>query len=420
MMRYKRTTKSLAEIGRELGADYLVESSIRAESGRLRITSKLIRVRDQVQVWSESYDREPTSMLGLQRELSTVIAQQVRLRLSPERLDALARRQTRNPEAYDSISAAGTSRTSARRHDKSARSSTTSVRPRSIRTMPSRGHASPDALPRVRSTAMRRSTCGSRPGGGRTCGTRRSPISPRRSSPGMANFCSTGTGRPRRRPSGARSRSIPATPRRTCSRARPLANGAPRRSGSGDAPRARARAAQSDRPRDVVAGRLPGPRLFPRRVEHARQAIVVDPEFWIGHMMLGQAYEQLGQTDLALEAFTNAARFSGGNSKAISLRGYVLAKAGRRREAREMLKTLETVSRQRYVPPYALALVHAGLGEREAVFEWLDRAYAARDVHLIFLPVDPKWDPYRADPRFVALLARCGFMRTARPAAPTQ
>jgi hypothetical protein len=63
-----------------------------------------------------------------------------------------------------------------------------------------------------------------------------------------------------------------------------------------------------------------------------------------------------------------------------------------------------------------MALVHAGLGEREAVFEWLDQAYAARDVHLIYLPVDAKWDPYRADPRFTALLSRCGFaQKTASP-----
>jgi hypothetical protein len=74
-----------------------------------------------------------------------------------------------------------------------------------------------------------------------------------------------------------------------------------------------------------------------------------------------------------------------------------------------VLKTLEAGARDRYVPPYAMALVHAGLGERDAVFEWLGKAYDARDVHLIYLPVDPKWDPYRADPRFGALVARCGF-----------
>jgi Flp pilus assembly protein TadD len=161
-------------------------------------------------------------------------------------------------------------------------------------------------------------------------------------------------------------------------------------------------------------------RDYSKAVEYARQAIVLDPEFWIGNMEAGQVYEQLGQIDLALEALTKAARFSGGNSKAISVRGHLLAKAGRTQEAREVLNALETVSRQRYVPPYAMALVHAGLGDRDAVFEWLDKAYTARDVHLVFLPVDPKWDPFRADPRFEALLARCGFtgLRPARRAPP--
>jgi len=81
-----------------------------------------------------------------------------------------------------------------------------------------------------------------------------------------------------------------------------------------------------------------------------------------------------------------------------------------------VLRKLEADSHERYVPPFAMALVHAGLDERDAMFEWLDKAYAARDVHLIYLPVDPKWDPYRSDPRFVALLARCGF--TSAPATP--
>ena len=44
------------------------------------------------------------------------------------------------------------------------------------------------------------------------------------------------------------------------------------------------------------------------------------------------------------------------------------------------------------------------------MFGWLERALAVRDVHLMYLTTDPKWDPYRSDPRFVALLARCGFV----------
>lgn len=54
-------------------------------------------------------------------------------------------------------------------------------------------------------------------------------------------------------------------------------------------------------------------------------------------------------------------------------------------------------------------MLYAGLGERTAMFEFLEKAYAVRDVNLIYLPVDMKWDPYRTDPRFADLVARCGF-----------
>ncbi len=144
-------------------------------------------------------------------------------------------------------------------------------------------------------------------------------------------------------------------------------------------------------------------------VEHARRAVLTDSEFWIGYEELGQAYKRTGETDLALEALTDAARFSGGNSKAMSLRGYILAKSGRLNEAREVLRTLEADAGERYVPPYAMALVHAGLEATEPVFEWLDKAYAARDVHLIYLPVDRNGIQFQPIPAFNALLARCGF-----------
>ena len=155
-------------------------------------------------------------------------------------------------------------------------------------------------------------------------------------------------------------------------------------------------------------------RDYPAAVQHARQAIVVDPGFWIGHVALGQAEEQLGKPDLAFEAFQDAARLASGNTKTMAFRGHVLARLGRTAEARDILKTLESWSRERYVPPYVIALVHAGLGERDAALAALERAYEARDVHLVFLPVDPKWDACRPDPRFRALLDRCDFTKGKR------
>ena len=132
-------------------------------------------------------------------------------------------------------------------------------------------------------------------------------------------------------------------------------------------------------------------------VQLAQQAISIDPEFWIGYRQLAQAYEQLNRTDLALKALNDAGRFSGGNSKAIGLRGYIYAKQGKTIEAHEVLSTLEAVSRERYIPPYATALVHVGLGHHELALDWLGRAHDAHDVHWVFPPVDPKWDPLRAD-----------------------
>jgi tetratricopeptide (TPR) repeat protein len=144
-------------------------------------------------------------------------------------------------------------------------------------------------------------------------------------------------------------------------------------------------------------------------LEFARQATAVGPAFWIGFFQLAWAYERLGQVALALEALHRAEVSSGGNSKMLSLRGYILAKAGRRGEAEQVLSALETISHERYVPPYAFALIHVGLGHNERALDWLQHAYNVRDVHVIWLPMDPKLDPLRNEMSFVRLIERCGF-----------
>jgi tetratricopeptide (TPR) repeat protein len=144
-------------------------------------------------------------------------------------------------------------------------------------------------------------------------------------------------------------------------------------------------------------------------IEHAGRTVALNPTFWIGYAQQAQALHSIGQSELALEALAKASHFSGNHVPLIGSRGHILATLERLDEARATIDTLHSISATRYVPPTAIAIVYAGLKDPERTFEWLERAYDTRDVNLIFLPVDPRWDPYRADPRFSSLLKRAGF-----------
>jgi len=417
IMAYKGTTKSLAAIGRELGSDYLVESSVRSEGTQLRVTSKLIRVRDQVQMWSQSYDRQPTSMLGLQRELSAAIASQIQLRLSAERMNALAQRHSRNAEAFDlylrglNFANQRTPPTTQRAIEYFQRATVLdptyalawSGLAMAYIASPINSDAAPlDVRAPARDAARQ--------------AVRADPnLAEAQQASGYVDWALEWNWP---RAEAALRRSIALDPQYAMGHMS-LGHVLSQMGRHREAEPLMRRARELE-PLYAMAQALSSQTAFQARdyagaVEYATQAISLDPEFWIGHMMRAQAYEQLGQYERAVEETAIAARFSGQNSKALSLRGYVLAKVGRGDEAREVLNALRTATQQRYVPPYALALIHAGLGETDAAFEWLDRAFAAHDVHLMFLTVDPKWDPYRTDPRFTALLERCGFTRAGVP-----
>ena len=89
--------------------------------------------------------------------------------------------------------------------------------------------------------------------------------------------------------------------------------------------------------------------------------------------------------------------------------GNLYARAGRVREARECLREIRQRVDEHGVGAYSMALVHAGLGEKDEAFEWLERACEVRDQGVVFLKVDPPLDPLRSDPRFQDLLRRMRF-----------
>jgi predicted Zn-dependent protease len=78
----------------------------------------------------------------------------------------------------------------------------------------------------------------------------------------------------------------------------------------------------------------------------------------------------------------------------------VLGRSGKRDEAAAALEELLRLSARRYVSPHSIATVYIGLGQSTEALEWLNRAADERSNWIIFLNVDPVFDPLRDDPRF--------------------
>jgi tetratricopeptide (TPR) repeat protein len=143
-------------------------------------------------------------------------------------------------------------------------------------------------------------------------------------------------------------------------------------------------------------------------VEQFNTTLGMEPRFWIGQICAAKVYEKLGMYSEALVACDLAGQFSGGNSEALSIAGYVHAVTGDRGKAEGYIQQMMERKKERYVSPYNLALVFAGLGERETALQWLGAALEERDVHMPFL-LDHKWDGMRGDGRFREIVSRAGF-----------
>jgi len=100
-MRFKKSDKTIEQVGRELGVDYVLTGSARTDAGRVRVTAALVRSRDQTQLWSESYDRELSGILALQQDVAKSVARSLALQLLPTGRSRSTRVRSVNPDAYD-------------------------------------------------------------------------------------------------------------------------------------------------------------------------------------------------------------------------------------------------------------------------------------------------------------------------------
>jgi serine/threonine protein kinase/tetratricopeptide (TPR) repeat protein len=144
-------------------------------------------------------------------------------------------------------------------------------------------------------------------------------------------------------------------------------------------------------------------------IDQCRRAIVMDPQFVGGHVVLGRANEQKGAYAEAIAELKQALQLSEGGSSELAALGHVYAQSGDRAEAEKILKELNTRSAQTYVQPIWIAVIQAALGNKEEAFSWLRKAVGDRSVWLIYLRVDPIFDSLRTDARFADLTRQVGL-----------
>lgn len=167
-------------------------------------------------------------------------------------------------------------------------------------------------------------------------------------------------------------------------------------------------------PLSLLTNTLEGQTLFfagkyDEAIDRLNKTLEIQPNFWVAHVMLARVYIQQKKYDLAIDEAEKARQFSNGHSEPISLAGFAKAKAGRTDEALKDLETLKSMQSQGLAADYNTAMLYNGLGKTDETFAALEKAFDAKDVRLILLKVDPKWDNLRSDPRFADLEKRMNF-----------
>ena len=136
-----------------------------------------------------------------------------------------------------------------------------------------------------------------------------------------------------------------------------------------------------------------------------KKILELDPSSFPARRYLGLAYEAKGMYAEAIAEFQTGVKLSG-SPLMLALLGHAYAASGKTTEAKQVLTDLQQLKDQRYVSPYTVAAIHAGLGEKDQAFKWLETAVEERDIWLMNLKVDPVFAKLRSERKFTDILAR--------------
>jgi TolB-like protein/Flp pilus assembly protein TadD len=421
---YDSTKKSLEQMKRDLGVDYVLEGKVRRDGKRVRITARLSEVQDQTQMWAETYDRDLSDVLGVQAEIAQAIAREIHLALNlseTTRLSGMQRGQVRvQPAAYDAYLKAryhlhtmspGGIRKSIEDFERAIQLDRSYAPAHAglasawalLAIAPFDVLPPHEAMPKAEAAA-------------RTSLELDEGLAEAHAALALVQHHYHWKWK---EAEAAYKRAIEINPGYAAahlSYSWLLLALDKREEALQEIERTMLIVQETD-PRRLVAVHATRAqayyfgREFERAVEECEKALQLDPAHFMLHYILGRAYRRLGQSAKAIAQLKAAQKFSGDLPLVDAVLGLAYAVSGQKEQAQKVVDTLKASARKRYIPPTYFGILYAGLGDKDETLVWLEKAFQERADLLTWLNVEPMMDDVRSDPRFQDLIRRIGLVQ---------
>jgi TolB-like protein/Flp pilus assembly protein TadD len=403
-MSYKGTKKKLPEIARELSVDGVVEGGVLHDGNQVRISVQLIDARSDRPVWAHTYVRDLTSVLAWQGEVAQAIAEEISSNVTPQEQARLARRRPTDPEAQDlylhGILLRGADDCKdafdyfnrAITKDPGYAEAHSALASCYGRMGESGRMPYVDAFTRQKTEAMKAIELDDSLSEAHAELANTAMTLDWDWSAAEAEF----------------HRALELNPNSATSHQK-YAFYLVRTGHAREALAEIARSVDLDPVSDSTFHAEGFIYYFSRQYDQALasmrtvRGLKINLPDW--NFLMGDLYAEKGMYADSIAAFLK----SGADPYALGHLGNAYARAGETSAAQQTVSHLEEQVQKNGVGRYEIALVYAGLGEKNEAFRWLQDAFLAHDVGLVYLKVDPCLDPLRSDPRFNDLLHRVGL-----------
>ncbi len=400
----------MPEIARELNVDAIVEGSVTRAGGRVRVTAQLIKASTDQHLWAETYERDLGEVLTLQNEVAHAIALQVRAQLTPQDHARLGSARLVNPEAYDAYLKGryylSNEFTKAQPLNMAKAYFEESTRKDPGFALAYAGLAdsyvwlalfhplAPDTAYLSAKEALHKAR------------ELDDTIGEAHDTLGMVSWRLEWDWDAAEREFN---KAVALAPTYSCAhedhavylgfmgrRDEALTEAAKSREIDPGPSSAMAEAATYCQLRDYEA-----------LIESSRRGIASNPNEWTQYANLGVGYEGTGKRLEAVAAYQKAVEMSNADQDVTASLAHAYATIGRHTEALKILHDLQRQSKTKYISPYVIATVYAGLGHKDKAFAYLDQAFQQRSSDLSwYIKADLRMDNLRSDPRFNELLRR--------------